>query len=132
MNSMVLAFMTPSPPFCKFCNVIMFYVNTCVIHMYYVVHKQVNLIRTTLHLSTYEHLITKGKDKDVEHMKVLIHDKVFCSSLITPFTIALAGNKTFFFEHVVNKDVTSLMELLKIMKLHEMMDKFTTMCSPNI
>ncbi len=96
MNSMVLAFMTPSPPFCKFCNVTMFYVNTCVIHMCYVVHKQTNLTRTTIHLNTHEHLIIKGKHKDVEQMKALIHDKVSRSLSITPFTIALVGNKTFF------------------------------------
>jgi hypothetical protein len=132
MNSMVLAFVTPSPPFCKTCNVIMFYVNTCVIHMCYVVHKQANLTWTTIHLSTHEHLITEGKYKNVEKMKTLIHDKVSRSSSITPFIIALVGNKTFFFEHILNKDAIGLVEFFKGMKLHEMMDKFITMCSPNI
>jgi hypothetical protein len=100
--------------------------------MCYVVHKQTNLTQTTIHLNTHEHLVTKGKYKNVEQMKALIHDKVSHSLSITPFTIALAKDKTFFFEHVLNKDVIGLMELFKRMKLHELMDKFTTMCSPNI
>jgi hypothetical protein len=104
---MVLAFVTPSPPFCKICNVITFYVNTCVVHMYYVVHKQVNLTRTIIHLSTHLHFITKGKYKDVEQMKALIHSKIFHSSSTTPFTIALVVSQTFF----LNTDSTKMLKV---------------------
>ncbi len=31
------------PPFCKLYNVMPFCVNTCVAHMYYIMHKQANL-----------------------------------------------------------------------------------------
>jgi hypothetical protein len=65
-------------------------------------------------------------------MKALIYDKVSHSSSSTPFTIALVVNQIFFFEHVINKDGKGLVELIKGMKLHEMMDKFTIMCSTNI
>jgi hypothetical protein len=41
---------SPSPPFCKICNNTPFYVNMCVTCMYYIVHKQVNLIWVAIHL----------------------------------------------------------------------------------
>jgi hypothetical protein len=34
----------PSLPFCKICNNVPFYVNLCVIYMYYIVYKQEKLI----------------------------------------------------------------------------------------
>jgi hypothetical protein len=43
------------------------------------------------------------------------------------------GNKqNLLIEHLFNEDGEGLVEFLKGNKLHEVMDKFTTLCSPNI
>jgi hypothetical protein len=47
-------------------------------------------------------------------------------------SIALAANKLFFFEHLLNEDGEGLVELLKINKLRQVMDKFIALFSPNI
>jgi hypothetical protein len=46
--------------------------------------------------------------------------------------IVLATSKTFLFEHLLNKDGDNLMELLQGNKFTQMMDKFTTLCFPNV
>jgi hypothetical protein len=44
----------------------------------------------------------------------------------------LAISKTFFFEHLLNEDGEGLVEVLKGDKLHQVMDKFIVLSSPNI
>jgi len=41
--------------------------------MYYIVHKQANLTWSTIHLGTHDHLVAKGKCKNVvEQVKFLV------------------------------------------------------------
>jgi len=48
------------PPFCKICNSAPSSVNMCAVRMYYVVHKQLTLTWTTIHLGTHDHPMAKG------------------------------------------------------------------------
>jgi hypothetical protein len=47
-------------------------------------------------------------------------------------TITMETSKTFLAEHLLNEDGEGLVEFLKVDKLHQMMDKFMTLCSPNM
>jgi hypothetical protein len=50
----------------------------------------------------------------------------------TTLAIALVANKTFLSEHLLNKDGKGPVEVLKGHKLHQVMDKFIALSSPNI
>jgi hypothetical protein len=96
-------------------------------------HKQANLIQMVIHLGTHDHPIIEGKCKIVmEQVEFLVQDKVFHSLSTTLLAISLATNKTFLFKHSLNKDGDEPIEPLKGDKLHQVMDKFTILCSPNI
>ncbi len=110
-------------------DVMLFCVNTCVVRMYYVMHKQGSLAQAIIHLGTHEHLVAKGRcGKVVKQIKALVQEKVFC----TPLTIMLVANKTILSQHLFNKDGEGLAKLLKGDKLNQVMDKFATLCSPNV
>jgi len=47
-------------------------------------------------------------------------------------TITMATSKTFLAEHLLNEDGEGLVKFFKNDKLHYVMDKFMTLCSPNI
>jgi hypothetical protein len=47
-------------------------------------------------------------------------------------TITMETNKTFLAEHLLNEDGEGLVEFLKVDKLHQVIDKFMTLCFPNI
>jgi hypothetical protein len=68
----------------------------------------------------------------VEQVKFLVQDKVFHSLSTALLAISLATNKTFLFKHSLNKDGDEPIEPLKGDKLHQVMDKLTILCSPNI
>jgi len=121
------------PPFCKICNVMPFCVNTFVVRMYYIVHKQVDLIQVVIHLRTHDHFIVEGKCRNVmEQVKFLVQDKVFHNLSITLSIIFLVTIFFFLFKHSFNEDGDELVEPLNEDKLCQMMDKFTTLCYPNI
>jgi hypothetical protein len=44
----------------------------------------------------------------------------------------LVASKTFMSQHLLNRDGEGLVELIKRNKLWQMMDMFTTLCSPNV
>lgn len=101
--------------------------------MYYIMHKQINLTQLAIHLGTHDHPIVKGKCINVmEQVKFLVQDKVFHSMSTTLLAISLVTNKTFIFKHSLNKYGDELVEFLKGDKLHQVMDKFTILCCPNI
>jgi len=52
--------------------------------------------------------------------------------LVTLSTISLDASKPFLSKHLFNEDGDGLVEPLKGDKLRQMMDKFTTLYSPNI
>jgi hypothetical protein len=82
----------PSPPYCKICSVLLFYVNTCVVHMYYVVHKHEYLTWVEIHLGTYDHPMVENMCREVmDQIKALVHENESC----TPSAIVLAISKTF-------------------------------------
>jgi hypothetical protein len=68
----------------------------------------------------------------VEQVKSLVKEEAFCTPWATQLVIALVVSKSFFFEHLLNKDGKGLVEVLKGKKLHQMMDKFITLFSPNV
>jgi hypothetical protein len=83
-------------PFCRSYNIAPFCVKLCLIHMYYVIHKQDNLIWTTIHLDSHDHPMVEGHSKEVfEQIKSLVKEEAFCTPRIIVSTIALAINKTF-------------------------------------
>jgi len=68
----------------------------------------------------------------VEQVKSLVKEEVFCTPWATQLAIALVVSRSFFFEHLLNKDGEGLVEVLKGKKLQQMMDKFITLFSPNV
>lgn len=123
----------PSSPYCKICSNPHLCVDTCVTWIYYVVHKQVNLIHAVIHLGTHGHRIINGRcRKVIQQVKLLVEEEVFCTPLATMLVIVLATSKTFLFEHQLNKDGDGPIELLQGNKFTQVMDKFTTLCFPNI
>lgn len=88
---------------------------------------------TTIHLRAHDHLIVKGTCKEViNQVKALVHEKVSWTLLITSSTIALTTSKMNLSQHLFNKDGKGSTKPLKGEKLHQMMDKFSTQCSPNV
>jgi hypothetical protein len=66
--------------------------------------------------------------KVVEQVKALIPQEVFCTSS----TIVLVASKIFLSHHLFNKDGEGPVEILKRDRLCQVMDKFTTLYSPNV
>jgi hypothetical protein len=59
--------------------------------MYYIMHKQENLTRATIHLNTHDHPVVEGcSRKVVEQVKSLVQEEVACTSGATTLAIALA------------------------------------------
>jgi len=88
----------PNPPFCKICNSAPFYVNMCVACMYYIVHKQENLIWTTIHLNTHDHPVMEGHFQKVfNQVKFMVEEEVSRTLGAPALAIALVANKTFLF-----------------------------------
>jgi hypothetical protein len=69
--------------------------------MYYVVHKQENLTRTTIHLGMQDHLMAKGHSKlFFDQVKSLVEEEVSHISRAIVSVIVFTGSKTFLFEHL--------------------------------
>lgn len=68
----------------------------------------------------------------IEQVKVLIEVEVSRTPSTKTSTITMATNKTFLVEHLLNEDGEGLLEFRKGDKLHQVMDKFMTLCFPNI
>jgi hypothetical protein len=69
----------------------------------------------------------KGTCKEViNQVKVLVHEKLSCTLLITSSTIALTTSKMNLSQHFFNKYGEGSAKPLKGEKLHQMMDKFST------
>jgi hypothetical protein len=86
-----------------------------------------------IHLGTHDHLVVKGRCKEViNQVKALVHEKVSCTLSITSSTIALAKSKLNLSQHLLNKDGEGFAKPLKREKLHQVMDKFSTQCSINV
>jgi hypothetical protein len=62
----------------------------------------------------------------------LVEEEVFHTPKVTVLAIMLATSKTFLSQHLLNEDGEGSMEVLEGEKLHQMMDKFVTLFSPNI
>jgi hypothetical protein len=87
------------------------------------------LTQSTIHLGIHEPLVAEDRCREViKQIKVLVQEKVFC----TPLTIALVANKIILSQYLFNKDGEGLEEPLKGDKQSQMMDKFATLCSPNV
>jgi hypothetical protein len=101
--------------------------------MYFVVYKHDNLIRATIHLGLHDHLVVEGCSRKVfEHVKSLVKEEASCTLGATASAIVLATSKTFLSEHLLNVDGQGLVEVLKGDKLHQVMDKFLALSSPNV
>jgi hypothetical protein len=110
-----------------------FYVNMCVVPIYYVVHKHENLTQIAIHLRMHDHLVVEGHSREVvEQVKSLVKE-VFQTPWATSSAIELAANKTLILsEHLLNEDGKGPMEVLKGDKLCQMMDMFITLFLPNV
>ncbi len=101
--------------------------------MYYIVHKQENFIWTTIHLGVHDHPVMEGHLKKVfDQVKFMIEEEVSRTLGATALAITLVANKTFLSKHLLNKDGKGPVEVLKGNKLHQMMDKFLALFSPNV
>jgi hypothetical protein len=101
--------------------------------MYYVVHKQENLIRVAIHLGMHDHPMVEGRSwETLYQVKSLVKEEMFHTSKAIVSAIALVTSKTFLFKHLLNKDEEGLVEVFKGNKLCLVMDKFITLPSPNI
>jgi len=120
-------------PFYRTCNITPPpYVKLCQAHMYYVVHKQNNLIRISIHLGTHDHLMAKGRSRKVfKQVKSLVEEEASCTQWAIASTIALIVSKILL-EHLLNKDGQGLVEVFKGDKLCQVMDKFIVLSSPNV
>ncbi len=87
--------------------------------MYYIMHKQENLIWTTIHLGTHDHLVVEGHSrKVVDQVKSLVEGEVSYTMGVSALTIMLVASKTFLSKHFLNEDGGGLVEVLKGKKLH--------------
>ncbi len=68
----------------------------------------------------------------IEQVKVLLQVEVSHTPSTKTSTITMATSKTFLVEHLLNEDGEGLVEFMKNNKLHQVMDKFMTLCSCNI
>jgi len=110
--------------FAKFSPSFLF-VLTYVTCLYYVVHKQINLIQISFHLGTHYHSVVNGRCKEVVlQIKFLLEEEVSRTPFITNFVITLAASKMILLVHLLIEDEDSLVELLWGEKLNQVMDKF--------
>jgi hypothetical protein len=71
--------------------------------MYYVMHKQDNLIQAAIHLSTHDHLMAEGHSRKVFYqVKSLVKEEVSHPPRAIASTIVLATSKTFLSKHLLN------------------------------
>jgi hypothetical protein len=70
--------------------------------------------------------------KVLDQVKFLVEEEVSCTLGATTLAIVLVANKTFLSEHLLNKDGKGPVEVLKGNKLHQVMDKFIILSSPNV
>ncbi len=68
----------------------------------------------------------------IEQVKVLLKVEVSHTPSTKTSSITMATSKTFLAKHLLNENGEGLVEFLKGNKLHQVMDKFVTLCSPNI
>jgi hypothetical protein len=69
--------------------------------------------------------------KVFNQVKFMVEEEVSHTLGVPALAIALVANKTFLFEHLLNKDGKGLVEVSKGNKLHQVMDKFIALSSPN-
>lgn len=118
---------------CTVCGFSPMCVQTCICHMYYVVHSWSDLSRATIHLGMHVHPISKGKcKKSFEEVKSMVAKEVLHMPNVTSSAIALVASKTFLFCHLFNEDGEVLVELLKGEKINQTMLMFIPVCSHNI
>jgi hypothetical protein len=70
--------------------------------------------------------------KVFDQVKFMIEEEVSRTLGATALAITLVANKTFLSKHLLNKDGKGPVEVLKGNKLHQMMDKFLALFSPNV
>jgi len=96
-------------------------------------HKQENLNQTIIHLGTHDHPLAKGRSRSFfDQVKSMVKEEMFHTPGANVSTIVLATSKTFLFEPLLNEDGQGPMEVLKGNKLHQLMDKFIVLSSPNV
>jgi hypothetical protein len=67
-----------------------------------------------------------------EQVKSLVKEETFCTLGAIMLAIALVVGRTFISEHLLNEDGQGLVEILKGDKLHQVMEKFLALFSPNV
>ncbi len=91
------------------------------------------MIRVVIHLGVHDHLVAEGRSqKIVVQVKSPIKEKMFHTPWATPLAIVLAASNFFLSEHLLKENGEGPMEVLKCNKLHQMVDKFIALSSPNI
>jgi hypothetical protein len=79
------------------------------------------------------HLVAEGHSREIAvQVKSLVKEKMFHTPWGTLSTIVLVASKCFLSEHLLNENGKGPMEVLKDDKLHQVMDKFIALSSPNI
>ncbi len=77
--------------------------------------------------------MAKVRSRDnFDQVKSLVEEEVFCTSRATALTITLVASKTFLPEHLFDKDGKGQVEVFKGDKLHQVMDKFIMLSSPDV
>lgn len=93
---------------CKICGSFVMCVQTCICHIYYVVHSLSDLLRVAIHLRTHEHIIFEEKcRKSLKEMKSMVIEEVLCMPNATSSTISLVVSTMFLSRHLFNKDGAS-------------------------
>jgi hypothetical protein len=101
--------------------------------MYYVKHKQENLIQTTIHLGTHDHLVAKGHSREgFYQVKSLVKKEASHTFGAIALAIALVASINFLSKHQLNEDGEGLVEVLKGNVLCLVTDKFIVLSSPHI
>jgi divalent metal cation (Fe/Co/Zn/Cd) transporter len=62
----------------------------------------------------------------------LVEEELSYTLGATALAIALVASKTFLLEYLFNKDGKGQVEVFKADKLHQVMDKFIRLSSPNV
>lgn len=91
------------------------------------------MTQTMIHLGTHDHPMVEGHSRDFfKQVKSLVEHKVSYTPRATTLAIALVANNYFFSKHLLNKDGEGPVEVLKGIKLHQMMDMFIVLSLPNV
>jgi hypothetical protein len=91
-------------PFAKSTMLCYFFINTCVIHMLIIMHKQANLTRAMIHLRTHDHHVVEGKCKNfMKQVKLLVQEEVYHSMSTTPSIVSLIVGEVFLSKHLLNE-----------------------------